>query len=311
MDTTFKKIVEQLDAIETHEKKVLIVPKEYKTTYKAFFTEYLINPGTSIPDSTVITSQNGEINIKNGSLFFYGLYVKEKRNVSQTPMPGVEHAVSDICKEFCSFFHSDDFKFVAAGREDTDVLNINGRPFYVEMINPKRNLTKEIPHSLLQNHFVTLIDIVRVKGDKIKKFILEGERSHHKIYSLYAKCYKQANLIDLIQNKTDPANIDSYILEPFVFKEIKIEQKTPLRVLHRRANMVRNRTIEILDYNIDRDIVYLYLRSSAGTYIKEFVSGNFNRTTPSLSSILQCHCHCTQLDVEEIENSTLPSECKF
>lgn len=44
---------------------------------------------------------------------------------------------------------------------------------------------------------------------------------------------------------------------------------------------------------------YFLLRvvTSAGTYVKEFVHGDFGRTHPSVSSILECKTDITQLDV--------------
>jgi tRNA pseudouridine synthase 10 len=37
-----------------------------------------------------------------------------------------------------------------------------------------------------------------------------------------------------------------------------------------------------------------------GTYVKEWISSDEGRTTPSLSSLLGVACTCRQLDVEEI-----------
>ena len=38
----------------------------------------------------------------------------------------------------------------------------------------------------------------------------------------------------------------------------------------------------------------------AGTYIKEFVHGDFGRTEPSLCSLLDCECDILQLDVRDV-----------
>jgi tRNA pseudouridine synthase 10 len=43
------------------------------------------------------------------------------------------------------------------------------------------------------------------------------------------------------------------------------------------------------------------LKTSAGTYVKEFVHGDDGRTKPSLSSLLDCNsAKCISLDVLEI-----------
>ena len=39
---------------------------------------------------------------------------------------------------------------------------------------------------------------------------------------------------------------------------------------------------------------------SSGTYVKELVHGDFDRTRPSLSTILECDTDILALDVEEV-----------
>ena len=42
------------------------------------------------------------------------------------------------------------------------------------------------------------------------------------------------------------------------------------------------------------------IKSSAGTYIKEFVNGDLGRTYPSMCDIIGNDCDIIQLDVEDI-----------
>jgi tRNA pseudouridine synthase 10 len=44
----------------------------------------------------------------------------------------------------------------------------------------------------------------------------------------------------------------------------------------------------------------LTLTTSAGTYVKEFVNGDFGRTVPSVGSLLDCHAEIVQLDVVDV-----------
>ena len=77
---------------------------------------------------------------------------------------------------------------------------------------------------------------------------------------------------------------------------VELAQKTPIRVLHRRANAQRTRNIywmkspgEVVtpSGSEDRRILFkLEVCTQAGTYVKEFVHGDFGRTSPSLSTIL-------------------------
>ncbi|KAF7456729.1 putative tRNA pseudouridine synthase Pus10 [Cryptosporidium felis] len=68
---------------------------------------------------------------------------------------------------------------------------------------------------------------------------------------------------------------------------IALNQRTPLRVLHRRANADRIREVYALSIlPITSNYFILDLRTQAGTYIKEFVNGDLGRTRPSLGDIL-------------------------
>lgn len=82
--------------------------------------------------------------------------------------------------------------------------------------------------------------------------------------------------------------------------EISIKQRTPIRVLHRRANAERCRIIyEIKAEKIEGDPFHfrLTLRTQAGTYIKEFIHGDFGRTSPNISLLLKKIVDCIELDV--------------
>ena len=82
--------------------------------------------------------------------------------------------------------------------------------------------------------------------------------------------------------------------------DLKLDQKTPIRVLHRRPLATRVRTIHsIIAKRLDRDprLFKLDLLTQAGTYIKEFVHGDFGRTKPSLKDLLDAEVDIIDLDV--------------
>ena len=79
---------------------------------------------------------------------------------------------------------------------------------------------------------------------------------------------------------------------------LAIQQKTPLRVLHRRSLLNRRRYIYNLETALLNDHYFLLrLVTSAGTYVKEFVHGDFGRTQPNVSTILGGAADILQLDV--------------
>ena len=81
-----------------------------------------------------------------------------------------------------------------------------------------------------------------------------------------------------------------------------VEQRTPIRVLHRRSNLIRKRHILTLRATqLDDHFSRLNMSADAGTYIKEFVHGDLGRTVPSVSSLLGCKTDILELDCEGIK----------
>jgi tRNA pseudouridine synthase 10 len=81
----------------------------------------------------------------------------------------------------------------------------------------------------------------------------------------------------------------------------EIRQRTPTRVRHRRADLVRLRRVlsakgELLSPNEAE----LELLCEAGLYVKELVSGDQGGTEPSLSGLLGVGAQVVELDVLDI-----------
>jgi tRNA pseudouridine synthase 10 len=88
------------------------------------------------------------------------------------------------------------------------------------------------------------------------------------------------------------------------FKELELQQKTPVRVLHRRSPLTRPRTIHWMrctEIKGTQNYFVLFLCTQAGTYIKEFVHGDLGRTFPNVGSILGCEADILQLDVMDVK----------
>lgn len=87
---------------------------------------------------------------------------------------------------------------------------------------------------------------------------------------------------------------------------IKLAQRTPERVAHRRADLIRRRVVyETSDVIIDLDDegereVEFTLRCESGTYVKETIHGDSGRTQPSISSLIKAKCDVIWLDVADI-----------
>ena len=75
-----------------------------------------------------------------------------------------------------------------------------------------------------------------------------------------------------------------------------------MRVLHKRVLKSREKIIYKLNIIeiINPHFIILEIKSSAGTYIKEFINGDLGRTCPSLCDIIGNECDIIQLDVQDI-----------
>jgi len=77
-----------------------------------------------------------------------------------------------------------------------------------------------------------------------------------------------------------------------------IRQQTPKRVLHRRADLVREKHIyEAKIKRLKPNRIEMRIRCQGGLYIKELITGDEGRTTPSVTEILNVKAQPLELDV--------------
>jgi len=180
-----------------------------------------------------------------------------------------------------SFFH-------ASGREDIDARMLGtGRPFIVEVSKPKKRL---LDLNTLEKIINTgAVDKVEVSAlhfttkDKVRR-LKKGE-SAQKEYRLLAEFENEVTDegLKMIAEKLSGA---------------LIKQQTPLRVVHRRADLIRERYIyklEVKKVSLKRAL--LEIRCQGGLYVKELVSGDEGRTIPNVSDLLGNRAKTLKLDV--------------
>jgi tRNA pseudouridine synthase 10 len=79
---------------------------------------------------------------------------------------------------------------------------------------------------------------------------------------------------------------------------IVIRQQTPNRVLHRRADLVREKHIyKAKVKRLKPNKIEMRIQSQGGLYIKELVTGDEGRTSPSVAEILNVEAKPLELDV--------------
>ena len=83
--------------------------------------------------------------------------------------------------------------------------------------------------------------------------------------------------------------------------KVIIRQQTPLRVLHRRADLVREKYIyETQIKRLAPNRLEMKIHCQGGLYIKELISGDEGRTIPSIVSIIDAKAKPIELDVLKI-----------
>uniref|UniRef100_A0A8C4N2S1 tRNA pseudouridine(55) synthase n=1 Tax=Eptatretus burgeri TaxID=7764 RepID=A0A8C4N2S1_EPTBU len=241
-----------------------------------------------------------KISCSHGPIYVAGRYNKFSRSLPQTPwiIDGerrMDSSVEELISEpLMQGFAAEGFNFSSSGREDVDVRTLGqGRPFAVELLNPRRTATgSEMVHKLqLQingaSNKIGVRDLQVVTRDSLL-FMKQGEEEKTKLYSALVWSERELQLKDVeLLNST---------------KELQLDQKTPLRVLHRRPLAVRPRVVHTIHADlVDAHQLRLQLRTQAGTYIKEFVHGDFGRTQPNLGSLLNTCADILELDVESVD----------
>lgn len=235
-------------------------------------------------------------------LYFGGRYLKYSRNVSQSRWiiddermgeASVEEIIGENILQACQ---ADSFKFHAAGREDIDVRMLGpGRPFLVEVQN-----ARQVPSELSVKDIEKKINTTENKLVRVKNMKLVGSQGWELMRQGEAEKQKQYAALVWISRPLK----DEDFQHVTSLKDLKVMQKTPIRVLHRRSPLEREKIIHWMKIETiagSSQYFLLHLCTQAGTYIKEFVHGDLGRTNPSIGSMLGCRAEILQLDVTDIK----------
>lgn len=178
--------------------------------------------------------------------------------------------------------------FHGAGREDIDARMLGrGRPFVIETKKPKRR-------------FIDLESLTQAVNKKAKgkvevsnfKFVTKGTVRTLKKAEAAQKLYKVAVEFDKSVSKEKLPELAETLTN------IVIRQQTPRRVLHRRADLVRERYIyKAKVKRLKPNKIEMRIQCQGGLYIKELITGDEGRTTPSVAEILNVEAKPLELDV--------------
>ncbi|NHJ02145.1 MAG: tRNA pseudouridine(54/55) synthase Pus10 [Candidatus Heimdallarchaeota archaeon] len=188
-------------------------------------------------------------------------------------------------------------KFHGSGREDIDALMLGtGRPFVLEISEPrKRSLD-----------FQELASIINKNAEGKVEVEFEGITDRSKVRELKTRSSRNSKGYRATIEFDQPVDINNeriQVLESELTGKI-INQRTPIRVAHRRADKIRSRKVQKFEVEKKEPKEWVvYIICEGGLYVKELISGDEGRTHPSLSELLQVNARVIALDVMEVFKS--------
>ncbi len=265
------------------------------------------------PDILIVLDvEDLSLSIEVNPLFISGRYLKHVRGIPQTRWPcrecdgkGCERcngtgkmyqeSVEEIiAKPVLEITEGQESKFHGAGREDIDARMLgNGRRFVLEIKNPKK---RSMDLRELENIINT-----RSEGKiRVMNLSFSNKEEVRRIKALSQTSSKTYSALVELKEQVSPEKLE--LLKTKLSGET-IRQQTPIRVSHRRANLVRTKKVFKVDYKIlNSNKLELIIECQGGLYIKELISGNEGRTEPSVSSILNTEAKCLELDVIKVDD---------
>lgn len=255
-----------------------------------------------------LATNNFELQVR--SVYIYGRYLKKIRGIPQTRWPcrkckgkGCERcgftgkqypeSVDELIKgPVIEAFEAVDTAFHGSGREDIDALMLgSGRPFVVEAKSPvKRSADLEALTIKINESAAGKVEVRDLRF--VEKGMIEILKS--------SKADKTYKLKVTFKEPVSEEKLKS-CLESLSGTEIA--QQTPKRVVHRRADLLRKRSVHsiTLDRLTDDGYAYITVNCEGGLYVKELVSGDEGRTNPSLTGLLGIPALVEDLDVVNVE----------
>lgn len=268
------------------------------------------------PDIVALVDiEEKSIDLTVNSAFVYGRYRKLERGIPQTEWPcsacdGTGQSDGETCAE-CDgsgyrydrsveqltaptvreTFEGAESTFHGAGREDIDARMLgSGRPFVIEVDEPrKRSIDTDELQTAVNAAADGAVEVLNLQlaTHEMVKHVKELEAS---------KTYEVDISFDV--------SIEQTTLEQALasLEGARIEQDTPTRVAHRRADRTRTRTVhlaELIEY--DEPTARVRIHGDGGLYIKELLHGDDGRTVPNLADELDCEIAVDALDVVDVE----------
>jgi tRNA pseudouridine synthase 10 len=259
------------------------------------------------PDIVILVQPfSGLVHLQVNPLFIAGRYRKLVRGIPQSKWLCVKcrgkgcqrcnwtgkmysESVEEIIGEpTLEIAEGEAIAFHGAGREDIDARMLGrGRPFVIEVKKPKKRFID------LQRLEQTVNE--RAKGKvEISNLRLATKDTVRKLKKTETaqKLYKVIVELDKSVSKEKLAELAKTLTNTV------IRQQTPKRVLHRRADLVREKYIyKAKVKRLKPNKIEMRIQCQGGLYIKELITGDNGRTSPSVAEILNVEAKPLELDV--------------
>lgn len=256
----------------------------------------------------VIDTQFDHVELTISPLFTYGRYRKLRRGIPQTRWPcrkcrgrgcercngrgkmyetSVEEIIaSAIMRQTGGSCHA----LHGMGREDVDALMLGrGRPFVLEISRPRFRHV-DLNKTVEEINSSGIVEVSNLRPSSKEELVRLKEDRADKTYRVRLR----------FAEVPDEGKLKKAL--PLLVAQ-QIAQRTPLRVSHRRSDLVRLRRVRKVEVTSSEGrVVEMEVTAEAGTYVKELMHGDEGRTTPSLASVLGIPCEVLELDVTQVHD---------
>ncbi|MHA1594997.1 MAG: tRNA pseudouridine(54/55) synthase Pus10 [Candidatus Baldrarchaeia archaeon] len=236
-----------------------------------------------------------EIDVRTNPLYIFGRYRKNLRGIPQFPVPhSGQYSVKDlIVTPVLEITGGSDAIFHPIGLEGRNVKVLgSGRPFIVEVKNPKiRKIDLTRLEKIINDRSNGAIEVFNLRFSS-KEELRRLKAKSRVFVNKYRVLVRAQDCVGEEQLKT---------LEEF-FREIVIQQRTPTRFLGKSKDKTKKKVVYSVKANkITNDTFELLITCQAGLFVREFVEGDYGRTSPSISELLGVGCECLEVDILGVE----------
>jgi len=249
----------------------------------------------------------GAVALTVAPAFFYGRYRKLVRGIPQTHWPcrtcrgrgcascagtGKQYPTSVeelVLPAFLAASGGTGGHLHGAGREDIDARMLGrGRPFVVEIKEPRMRTLDLVGIARDVNAGaegrVEVLDLRPGTADLVAQVKEEHADKRYRA---------RVELGEPVGEGALAQALDALVGE--------IEQRTPVRVRHRRADLIRRRSVlEATGRLLSPTKAEVEILCGGGLYVKELISGDDGATQPNLAALLGVSARVSELDVLDV-----------